>query len=159
MLAFQARLFARQLDHFGRGDAGRFGIPLGGPLRGDVAIRTPVVLYVIHAPLGIPLRVEVFVLPTRLKARARFGAGRGIDAELQALGVDVIAQGLHVRELLIAEDAALRVAAVLPAVVDVDVCPAVLDKAGLTMASAAVRTLASLTRWRSSSNCSIPVAG
>ena len=47
--------------------------------------------------------------------------GRGVDAELEALGVDVVAEGFHVGEAVVGVENALGVALALPGVVQVDV--------------------------------------
>ena len=55
---------------------------------------------------------------------------RRVDAGLQAQGVDVVAQALHVGEFFVRLQCVIGTAAVaLPGVVDVDVGPAVLDQA------------------------------
>ena len=68
-----------------------------------------VVLEVIDAPVGIHLGVLFFVAERAFVVGAGLGAGRGVDAELEALGVDVVGERFHVRELGVGvEDAAAR---------------------------------------------------
>ena len=94
-----------------------------------LAVAAPVVLQVIKAPLGVTPRVQFLVLVAALVAGAGLRPGRGVKADLQALAVDVIGQRLHVGELLVGKHVAVRVPPGFPAVVNVDVGPAVVDQA------------------------------
>ena len=106
----------------------------------DVAagVRAPVILQIIEAPLGVTLCVLGLVLVACRKPGTRGRAGRRINAGPQTLAVDVVAKGLHVGKLLVRVDHSVCVARLalqqrivaprldLPAIVDVDVRPAVL---------------------------------
>ena len=83
-------------------------------------VRAPVVLQQIDAPFGPGARVDLLVLIAACQPLARSRSRRGVDADLQALAVDVVGEGLHVGELLVRLQHAVRVALPFPAVVDVD---------------------------------------
>ena len=65
--------------------------------------------------------VLLLVAEAAFVTAAGLGAGAGVDAELEALGVDVVAEGLHVGEAVVGVEDALGVALALPGVVEVDV--------------------------------------
>ena len=92
---------------------------LGGHHRGAEAAE--VVLQVVDAPGGVELGVLHLVVERGGEAGAGLGPGRGVDAELEALGVHVVGQRLHVGELRVGVQHAVGVALALPGVVDVDV--------------------------------------
>ncbi len=99
----------------------------------NLGIVTPVVLQQIESPIGELLDVLGLMLPASGKAGAGPRAGRRVDAGLQPARMDVVGQPLHVGEMLVGQDVALRIAertnllrvgAVLrvpPAIVDIDV--------------------------------------
>ena len=80
-----------------------------------------VVLEVVDAPGGVHLCVLLLVAQRGDVTAAGLGSGAGVDADLEALGVDVVGEGLHVRELGVGVQHAAGVALGLPGVVDVDV--------------------------------------
>ncbi len=95
-------------------------------LRVDAEVVAVVVLEVVHAPVGELLCVAVLVAERARESRAVAGleAGAGVDAELEALGVDIVRDGLDaVREAgRVGHQLAVRVAVRQgPAVVEVDV--------------------------------------
>jgi len=119
------------------------------------AVDAPVVLGVIESP-GSPLssviglervlaysppvpairgplpRAVGIVAGTADEAGVAGRPGRRVNARLQAQAVDVVAKGLHVGKFFIGLDGVVRSAAVpLPAIVDVDVLPPVVDQAGI----------------------------
>ena len=83
----------------------------------------PVVLQVVDAPRGVALRVLRLVVRRARPPGAGLRARVGVDAELEALRVDVVGERLHARRepLRVGHDRAVGVAAHLPAVVDHDV--------------------------------------
>src|SRR5208282_65129 len=99
-------------------------------LRGGVA---PVVFQVVHAPCRILHGVLVFVAEaagtstTSLQPRVR------VNAELQTERVNVVTDRLHPvgKTLRVGDDVGIRVAAHLPAVINVDVDVAGVFHAGL----------------------------
>src|ERR1019366_4083855 len=106
----------------------------------DLVAAAPVVFQVVDAPLGPSLGILCFVPVAGFISGAGPGTGSGIDAELEALGVDIVGQGFHVGEFFVGEDVAVFIAAghpgafdhaaLLPGVVDVDVDVAGLAHAG-----------------------------
>jgi hypothetical protein len=66
-------------------------VPVEG---GAVLVEAVVVLEVVDAPVDPRPRVDVLVVEAGGVARARVRAGGRVDAELQALGVDVVGQSL-----------------------------------------------------------------
>src|SRR5215472_13433324 len=102
--------FAHLLVH---GTHGRVGI--------EVAGATPVVLEVIDAPFSVGFCVLGFVAVAAFITGAGVRTGRGVDAELQSLGGNIVGERLHVGELLVAMNNAFGVAVALPGVVDVEV--------------------------------------
>src|ERR1035441_2100554 len=104
------------------------------PRTGGLAHATtsaPVVFEIVDAPGRVGLGVLFFVLVAALVAGAGLGTGRGIDAEFEALAVDVGGQRLHVGEFVVGGDIAGGIAAGFPGIVDVDVDIAGLAHAGL----------------------------
>ena len=90
-------------------------------IRRDLAVRAPVVLQVVEAPLRVRLRVLFLVLVAAgVDALARERPGRRVETDLQSLAVDVVSEPFHVRKLLVRRDLAVRVARPLPRIVDVD---------------------------------------
>src|SRR6185295_2687960 len=83
----------------------------------------PVVLEVIDAPCCVLARILEFVAAAAGSSCASLGAGVGVDTELQALGVDIVGDGLDAvgKRLGVGLDVAILVARNLPAVVDDDV--------------------------------------
>ena len=88
----------------------------GGPVRvlDDRAVGAPVVLQEVEAPLGESLRVLFLVLVGADVPAAGQGPGRGVDARLQPLGVDVVGQRLHVGEAAVGVDPSLARRAASP---------------------------------------------
>src|ERR1041384_1575247 len=84
---------------------------------------TPIDLDVIDSPRGVSLSVLRLVIETTRTFLASHRAGIGINSQLQALRVNVIGEGLDaVRKAdWIGDDRPIRIAADLPAVVDVHV--------------------------------------
>jgi len=80
-----------------------------------------VVLEVVDTPGGIEIGVLLLMAERGLVTAAGLGAGGGVNADFEALGVDVVGEGLHVRELGVGVQDAAGVALALPGVVDVDV--------------------------------------
>ena len=80
-----------------------------------------VVLQVVDAPLGVELGVLLLVIVRGLKTGAGLRSRRGIDANLQPFGVDIIRQRFHVGELRIRVQHSVRDALTLPGVVDIHV--------------------------------------
>ena len=74
----------------------------------------------VEAPLGPGARVDLLVLVAAGQPLAGARAGRRVDADLQPLAVDVVGERLHVGELLVRLEHAVRVALPFPPVVDVD---------------------------------------
>ena len=70
---------------------------------GFLAVAAPVVLEEIEAPLGELPGILRLVAVAALVARTGPGTRRDVDAGLQALGVDVVHHGLHVRETLVGQ--------------------------------------------------------
>src|SRR4029079_18088632 len=62
-----------------------------------------------------------FVAEGAFEVGAGLGSGRGVDAELEALGVDVVGECFHVGEFGIGGEDAAGVALAFPSVIDVDV--------------------------------------
>ena len=92
----------------------------------------PVVFQIVDAPLGVGECVLVFVATAAGVAGAGGVAGVGVDADLQAFGVDIIGQGFHAggEAFFIDLNLAVFVALAVPAVVDVDVFVARVFHAG-----------------------------
>ena len=90
-------------------------------VRVEIARAAPIVLEIVDAPGGPGAGVLLLVGVAAFVAGAGVGSGRGIDADLETLAVDVIGQRFHVGEFLIASDIALGVAIGFPGVVDIDV--------------------------------------
>ena len=90
----------------------RYGFCNGGEVRvlGNAAVRAPIILEEVITPLGEALGVQFLVLIRADVAGARRRPRRSVDARLEALGVDVVGEGLHVGETLVGVDHALRVA-------------------------------------------------
>ena len=86
-----------------------------------VAQSAQVVLQVIDPPRGVGVGVLLLVTKRPLEMGAGLRSRRGIDADLQPLGMNVVGQSLHVGELLVGLDVSLRVALAFPGVVDVDI--------------------------------------
>ena len=83
-----------------------------------------VVFEIVDAPPGERRRVRHLVVDTRRSLLARHGAGRRVDADLEALGVDVVGQPLHAvrKTRRVGRQVAQRVSRRrFPTVVDVDV--------------------------------------
>ena len=80
-----------------------------------------VVLEVVEAPGGVEIGVLLFVAEGGGVASAGLGAGAGVDADFQSLGVDVVGEGFHVGEFRVGVQDAGGVALAFPGVVDVDV--------------------------------------
>jgi len=89
-----------------------------------------VVLEEVDAPAGVHLSVLNFVAEAAFVASTGLWSGRGVDAELEALGVDVVAERLHVGEAAVGMELSVGVAGALPGVVDVDVDVAGVAHAG-----------------------------
>src|SRR5271166_6910615 len=87
----------------------------------EAAGTAPVVLEVVHAPRGVGLGVLCLVSVAAFVSSAGVGAGRGVDAELQPLGMHVVGEGLHVRKLVVGLNHPAGVAVALPGVIDVEV--------------------------------------
>jgi hypothetical protein len=83
-----------------------------GDLRIDALAVAPVVLEVVHAPRRVLRGVHGFEPVRAGPALAGPGAGVGIEAELQALAVDVVRERLHAagEPLRVGNDTALVVA-------------------------------------------------
>jgi hypothetical protein len=102
--------------------------------RRDALVVAVVVLQIVDPPVGEGLGVDLLVSEAGRQPLAGRGAGRGVDAELESLRVDVVGEGRDpVREVdRIRLESALRVALGRhPAVVDVDVLVAGVGHAGL----------------------------
>src|SRR5262249_37800191 len=103
-------------------------------------VAAPIVLEIVDTPARERSKILDLVVPARGEALTRRGSGAGVDPELEPLAVDVVAQRLHVGELLVREHRAVARAygsfeqriglapASFPAVVEVDVCPTVVDE-------------------------------
>ena len=114
-----------------------------GPRARRFAVRAPVVLEEVEAPLDEARRVLRLVLPGPVKARAREGARRRVDARFQPQAMDVAGQRLHVGEAAVGVDHAafvprrdllVRILGPRPAhprIVDVHVLVAVVREARL----------------------------
>src|SRR5262249_9577097 len=87
----------------------------------DFVGAAPVVLQIVDTPGAPGLRVLLFVLVAALVIGTGFGAGGRVDADLEALAVDIIGQRFHVGKLAVGLNVPLGVAPSLPRVVDVDV--------------------------------------
>ena len=88
----------------------------------NVAGAAPVVFQIVDTPYGIRSRVLLFMAVTALISGAGIRAGGGVDAELESFTVNVIGERLHIGELPVGGDVALRIAMLaLPCIVDVDV--------------------------------------
>ena len=106
----------------------------------------PVVLHVVDAPFGPGRRIDRLVSIAAFVARARRRSWRGIDAELESKGMEIIRQRLHVREIRIRHDAAvgetygtlasrlpdaplgIRLRRPLPAIVEVHIAPTMIGQ-------------------------------
>ena len=75
-----------------------FGGVVGGLLAHVVAEAAEVVLEVVDAPGGVGVGVLLLVAERAFESGAGFGARGGVDAELEAFGVDVVGEGFHVGE-------------------------------------------------------------
>jgi len=82
-----------------------------------------IVFQIIHAPSRVLNGVLIFVTQATGATGARFGAGVGVDTELQSQRMDVVSNHFHTarKSLRIDHDVAAAVAAHLPAIVNVDV--------------------------------------
>ena len=89
-----------------------------------------VVLEVVESPGGVCVGILLLVAEGGGVAGAGFVAGTGVEADFEALGVDVVGEGLHVREFGVGGDVALSVAGAFPGVVNVDVDVAGIFHAG-----------------------------
>ena len=102
------------------------GRPLAGVVGGERILAVPpalvIGLFLRPGPAGI-------VAGTARELGIGGDPGRRIDSRLQAHGVDLVAQPLHIGELLVGLDGVERAAApALPGIVDIDVGPAVIDQ-------------------------------
>jgi len=91
-------------------------------------IRAPIILEEIDSPGRVGSRVLILVLITAFIPGASLRTGGGINAELQAPGVEIIGQPLHVREFFVGLDMARVVPFPLPPIVEADVLVPVLGK-------------------------------
>src|SRR5208337_3785942 len=97
----------------------------------DLVAAAPIVLQIVDAPFCPGFGILFFVAIGGFIAGAGSGAGAGIDAEFEALGMDVIGQGLHIGKFFVREDVAVFIAAghpgaidraaLFPGVVDIDI--------------------------------------
>ena len=98
---------------------GDVAVVLGGELPHVVLHGAEIVLEEVNAPGGVHLGVLGFMADTSLVVAAGLGAGARVDAELEAFGMDVIAEGFHVGEAVVGVEDSLGVALALPGVVKV----------------------------------------
>ncbi len=73
-------------------------------LSGDVAVVAPVVLEQVKTPFSKTGGIERLMLVRSRETRTGSGAGRGVDAGLKAVAMDVVRQGIHVGEVPVRQD-------------------------------------------------------
>jgi len=90
---------------------------------------TPVNLDIIVTPFGVGHNILFFVAFAARIASTGFRPAVSVKANLQAEAMDIISQGFHVREFLVgANFTGFRIAFAMPAVVNIYVGPAIIDK-------------------------------
>ena len=87
----------------------------------DGAVAAEVILQVVDSPCGKLLGILLFMAEAGRVSRAGKRSGRRVDTDLQTLRMNVVGKALHVGELLVGQDVALRVTPTFPGVVDVDI--------------------------------------
>ena len=89
----------------------------------DIGCIAPVIFQVIDSPLGVHESILILVPEAARITGAGIGAGIAVNAQFQALSVEIVGQSLHPRrELLrVLVDKALRIPLSVPAVVQVEI--------------------------------------
>ena len=100
---------------------GSFCRIVGSLLLHILAEAAEVVFEIVEAPVRIGLGVLRFVTQAACVLGTSLRTGPGVDANLEALGVNVVGQRLHVGEFAIGVDVALSITLTLPGVVNVHV--------------------------------------
>ena len=107
-------------DHVGFLDRLFLGVPF------DLQVAAIVVFEVIHAPFGPSPGVGEFMPVAPRIISAGRGPGRGVDAEFESQGVDVVAEAFEIREFFVREEPAVsRTRIRRPSVVDIHIRPSV----------------------------------
>ena len=94
-----------------------------------LGIAAPVIFEVVHAPGGPGLGILFFVVQRTQVTAAGTVSRTGVNAQFEAVRVQPVSQGLHIREFFVGGDGSVGIAFFgLPGIVDVDIRIAVIGQ-------------------------------